>query len=182
MFEGDFDLDIEEEERIQSPANIYSLIKTLQFIEWAYNSSHIDRDTYVKETNIILEQYKNAVAAYPEYKGLENFVREYKLEDCNYAINRINRGNAQENKKPVLGEIQKMTQCFNDINIVLDTENLSVSDILPYYNEICNCFDNLKNYINIQCNNLENNTKVRIFFKAVEENFQELQTLFLYIL
>ena len=76
MFEGELELTIEEEEKIQNPANIYSLIRTLQFIEWAYNFSHIDRDTYIKETNIILEQYKNAVNAYPEYKGLDNFVVE----------------------------------------------------------------------------------------------------------
>ena len=58
MFDGDLELTIEEEEKIQNPANIYSLIRTLQFIEWAYNFSLIDRDTYVNETNIILEQYK----------------------------------------------------------------------------------------------------------------------------
>ena len=93
MFDGDLELTIEEEEKIQNPANIYSLIRTLQFIEWAYNFSHIDRDTYVNETNIILEQYKNAVNAYPEYEGIDNFVKHYKLSDCTYAINRIKEGN-----------------------------------------------------------------------------------------
>ena len=150
MFEGDLELTIEEEEKIQNPANIYSLIRTLQFIEWAYNTSHINRETYVQETNIILEQYKNAVDAYPEYKGLDNFVEEYNLKDCNYAINRINKGNAQENKGNVLTIVQRMTQNFNDINIMLDVESISVSDILPIYNELCNCFENLKNYINLQ--------------------------------
>ena len=89
MFEGELELTIEEEEKIQNPANIYSLIRTLQFIEWAYNFSHIDRDTYIKETNIILEQYKNAVSVYQEYKGFDNFVVEYKLQDYTYEINRI---------------------------------------------------------------------------------------------
>ena len=58
-------------------------------IQWAYNFSHIDRNIYIKETNIILEQYKNAVSVYPEYKGLVNFVVEYKLQDCTYEINSI---------------------------------------------------------------------------------------------
>ena len=53
----------------------------------AYNFNHIDRDTYIKETNIILVLYKNVVNAYPEYKGLDNFVVEYKLQDCTYVIN-----------------------------------------------------------------------------------------------
>ena len=150
MFEGELELTIEEEEKIQNPANIYSLIKTLQFIEWAYNFSHIDRETYIKETNIILEQYKNAVNAYPEYKGLNSFVNEYKLQDCTYALNRINQGNVQNNPKPVLGDIQKMTQLFNDLNIILDTENLTVFDVVPAYLELCNSLENLKNFIKLQ--------------------------------
>ena len=32
MFEGELELTIEEEEKIQNPANIYSLKRTLQFI------------------------------------------------------------------------------------------------------------------------------------------------------
>ena len=150
MFEGELELTIEEEEKIQNPANIYSLIRTLQFIEWAYNFSHIDRETYIKETNIILEQYKNAVNAYPEYKGLDNFVIEYKLQDCTYAINRIKQGNVINNPKPVLGDIQKMTQLFNDLNIILDTENLTVFDVVPAYLELCNSLENLKNFIKLQ--------------------------------
>ena len=154
MFEGELELTIEEEEKIQNPANIYSLIKTLQFIEWAYNFSHIDRETYIKETNIILEQYKNAVNAYPEYKGLDNFVIEYKLQDCTYAINRIKQGNVINNPKPVLGDIQKMTQLFNDLNIILDTENLTVFDVVPAYLELCNSLENLKNFIKLQHENI----------------------------
>jgi len=150
MFEGELELTIEEEEKIQNPANIYSLIRTLQFIEWAYNFSHIDRETYIKETNIILEQYKNAVNAYPEYKGLNSFVNEYKLQDCTYAINRINQGNVQNNPKPVLGDIQKMTQLFNDLNIFLDQDPLSVLDIISPYLDLCNSLENLKNFIKLQ--------------------------------
>ena len=150
MFEGDLELTIEEEEKIQNPANIYSLIRTLQFIEWAYNFSHIDRETYIRETNIMLEQYKNAVNAYPEYKGLDQFCAEYKLNDCTYAINRIKQGNVQNNPKPVLGDIQKMTQYFNDLNIFLDQDPVSVIDVLPTYIELNNSLENLKNFINLQ--------------------------------
>ena len=150
MFEGDLELTIEEEEKIQNPANIYSLIRTLQFIEWAYNFSHIDRETYIRETNIILEQYKNAVNAYPEYEGLDSFVTKHKLQECTYAINRIKLGNVQNSPKPVLGDIQKMTQLFNDLNIVLDTQTLTVFDVVPAYLELCNSLENLKNFIKLQ--------------------------------
>ena len=150
MFDGELELTIEEEEKIQNPANIYSLIRTLQFIEWAYNFSHIDRESYTKETNIILEQYKNATNSYPDYEGLYDFVKHYKLEDCTYAINRIKQGNIREGPSPIIIAIQKMTQFFNDLNLILDTDTLSVADIVPMYLELCNSLEDLKNHINLQ--------------------------------
>ena len=150
MFDGELELTIEEEEKIQNPANIYSLIRTLQFIEWAYNFSHIDRESYTKETNIILEQYKNATNAYPEYEGLDDFVKHYKLEDCSFAINRIKEGNIKGTGSSQVIAIQKMTQYFNDLNLMLDAETLSVADIVQLYLELCNTFDDLKNLINLQ--------------------------------
>ena len=150
MFDGELELTIEEEEKIQNPANIYSLIRTLQFIEWAYNFSHIDRESYTKETNIILEQYENAKNAYPEYEGLDNFVKHYKLEDCTYAINRIKEGSVKDRASASVIAIQKMTQYFNDLNLILDTETLSVADIVQMYLELCNSLEDLKNLINLQ--------------------------------
>jgi len=180
MFEGELELTIEEEEKIQNPANIYSLIRTLQFIEWAYNFSHIDRETYIKETNIILEQYKNAVNAFPEYKGLDSFVVEHKLQDCTYAINRIKQGNVQNNPKPVLGDIQKMTQYFNDLNGYLDLDPLTVSDVITVYMDLCNSLENLKNFIKLQHEdiikikncylNLKNNRKAADIITAEEKS------------
>ena len=150
MFDGELELTIEEEEKIQNPANIYSLIRTLQFIEWAYNFSHIDRESYTKETNIILEQYKNATNAFPDYEGLDNFVKHYKLEDCTYAINRIKEGNIKGTGSSQVIAIQKMTQYFNDLNLMLDVDPLSVADIVQLYLELCNTFEDLKNLINLQ--------------------------------
>ena len=150
MFDGELELTIEEEEKIQNPANIYSLIRTLQFIEWAYNFSHIDRESYTKETNIILEQYENAKNAYPEYEGLDNFVKHYKLEDCTYAINRIKEGRVKDRASASVIAIQKMTQYFNDLNLILETESLSVADIVQMYLELVNSLEDLKNLINLQ--------------------------------
>ena len=150
MSDGDLELTIEEEEKIQNPANIYSLIRTLQFIEWAYNFSHIDRESYTKETNIILEQYENAKNAYPEYEGLDNFVKHYKLEDCSFAINRIKEGRVKDRASASVIAIQKMTQYFNDLNLILETESLSVADIVQMYLELVNSLEDLKNLINLQ--------------------------------
>ena len=167
MFDGELELTIEEEEKIQNPANIYSLIRTLQFIEWAYNFSHIDRESYTKETNIILEQFENAKNAYPEYEGLDSFVKHYKLEDCTYAINRIKEGRVKDRASNSVIAIQKMTQYFNDLNLILDTETLSVSDIVQMYLELCNSLEDLKNLINLQNEDI---SKIRQCYLNLKNN------------
>ena len=167
MFDGELELTIEEEEKIQNPANIYSLIRTLQFIEWAYNFSHIDRESYTKETNIILEQYENAKNAYPESEGLDSFVKHYKLEDCTYAINRIKEGRVKDRASNSVIAIQKMTQYFNDLNLILDTETLSVSDIVQMYLELCNSLEDLKNLINLQNEDI---SKIRQCYLNLKNN------------
>lgn len=148
MFEGELELTIEEEDKIQNQANIYSLIRTLQFIEKAYSFSRVDRETYMKETNILLEQYKTSVEAFPNYK-LDDFVNEYKLHDCQFAINRIKQGTVQAEKKASMKDVATMTQCLNDINVVLQDDNPQVQDILEYYNNLYICLQNLKNCINL---------------------------------
>ena len=167
MSDGDLELTIEEEEKIQNPANIYSLIRTLQFIEWAYNFSHIDRDRYTNETNIILEQYENAKNAYPDYEGLDKFVKHYKLEDCTYAINRIKLGRIINRPPNIIISIQKMTQYFNDLNLILDTDQLSVSDIVQLYLELCNSLEDLKNLINLQNEDI---SKIRQCYLNLKNN------------
>ena len=43
-----------------------------------------------------------------------------------------------------------MTQLFNDLNIILDQDSLTVIDVVPAYLELCNSLENLKNFIKLQ--------------------------------
>ena len=143
----------EEEEKNQHIAKICSLIRTLQSIESDYNSGHIGKESYIKETNKIIEQYNNAKNAYLEYEGLDNFVKNNKLEDCIDAINRLKErwlDSGSFRYSPKI-QIQKMMQYFSDLNLILDVEEaLFVGDIVEMYLELWNSLEDLKNLINIQ--------------------------------
>lgn len=96
MFEGEYDLTFEEESQIEQPANIYSIVRTLDFIEWAFNSGHIDKETHMENSNILIEQYKTSVDAYQDkYGGIDAFAGKYGLTDFKLGINRIKQGNVQ---------------------------------------------------------------------------------------
>lgn len=96
MFEGEYDLTFEEESQIEQPANIYSIVRTLDFIEWAYNSGHIDKDNYMEQSNIILDQYKTSVDAFQDkFNGIDSFSQRYGLSDFKLGINRLKQGAVQ---------------------------------------------------------------------------------------
>ncbi len=96
MFEGEYELSFEEESQIEQPANIYSIVRTLDFVEWAYNTGHIDKDSYTEQTNLILDQYKISVDAYQDkFRGIDDFAQKYALSDFKFGINRLKQGSVQ---------------------------------------------------------------------------------------
>ena len=159
MFEGECDLTYEEESQIEQPANIYSIIRTLEFIEWAYNFSHIDKETYLEQTNTILEQYKVSVEAYKDkFNGIDDFCQKYGLTDCKYAINRVKQGNviiSNDFEKNKYNIIMNLTQRFNDTSsfFFINSENpIVVADLLDNLNDLNAAIYSAKNIISIEDN------------------------------
>jgi hypothetical protein len=162
MFEGECDLTYEEESQIEQPANIYSIIRTLEFIEWAYNFSHIDKETYYEQTNTILEQYKVSVEAYKDkFNGIDDFCQKYGLTDCKYAINRVKQGNviiSNDFEKNKYNIIMNLTQRFNDTSsfFFINSENpIVVADLLDNLNDLNAAIYSAKNIISIEDNDIK---------------------------
>ena len=186
MLNYSYQLPIEEEEKLQEPSNIYSLIRTLQFIISSYNNSQIDKETYQKELNLILEKFNNSANAFKGYEGLDNFVKKYKLEDCTYAINYLKERKQEDEKNlhipPIL--IQNIVQGFNDLNLILDDKILSIADIFTLYHNLYNNLEDIKKYINLpntdftkikKCYlNLKNNRKANEILSEEEKKQMKL--------
>jgi len=156
MFEGECDLTYEEESQIEQPANIYSIIRTLEFIEWAYNFSHIDKETYLEQTNTILEQYKVSVEAYQDkFHGIDDFCQKYGLTDCKYAINRVKQGNviiSNDSNKNNFNIIFTLTQRLNDTSnffFIKGEEPILIGDLLEIFNDLIAAIQAAKNIISI---------------------------------
>ena len=169
MYNEKYETKKEEEEKNQHITKICCLIRTLESIERDYNNGHIDKESYTKETNKILEQYYNAKNAYVEYEGLDNFVKHYKLEDCLYAINCIKERVIHFHPVPsYLIYINKMKLYFNDLSLILDIdESLCVSDIVEMYLELWNSLEHLKILINLQNENI---SKIRQCYLNLKNN------------
>ena len=60
-----------------------------------------------------------------------------------------------------------MTQLFNDLNIILDQDSLTVYDVVPTYLELCNSLENLKNFIKLQHEDI---AKIRTYYLNLKNN------------
>jgi hypothetical protein len=73
---------------------LFFYILTIQ--EWAYNGGHIDKETYMDQTNSILEQYNTSVQAYEDkFTGIDDFAERYGLKDFRLGLNRLKQGVVQ---------------------------------------------------------------------------------------
>lgn len=150
MFD-DIDLTAEEESEIEPLANIYSLIRTLDFIEWAYNFGHITPEVHLEQARIILGQYNTLVDAYREkFENLTEFCSKYDLNDCKLAINRINSGLGGDQTS--FGLVMELNQRFNDTSNIFNLRygqegQIMIGDITQIYSDLINCINKCKSLI-----------------------------------
>lgn len=79
--------------------------------EWAYTNGKVEKDKYVEQTNTILDQYKNSVNAFSNTfreQELDQFIKEYGLENYKLGINRIKQGKVQLSSDKTVSLINKL--------------------------------------------------------------------------
>lgn len=128
----------EEEIEIGRPANLYSIIKTIEVVEWALTNTYIDNNTQKTYVNELLEQYELAKTAYgSKWKDLDTFCKENGLEECTLAKLRIKNGKIDSNAKP-FQFVARLVQDLNDVYNTLETcEGVAlVSEITPPFQSV----------------------------------------------
>ena len=61
--------------------NIYSLVKTIEYLEWAYISGRVQNIEYDNQIKRLLGMYKMSSEAIPGF-NLDEFIRKWSLEHC----------------------------------------------------------------------------------------------------
>ncbi len=84
-------LDPNEENELQKFQNLFSIIKTLDYLEWAYMSGKVKGSDYDSECRQLLHLFKMQSGDVPNF-NLDNFVKEYNLMHCQSAQRRIKDG------------------------------------------------------------------------------------------
>lgn len=119
--EDNCDLLSEEEEiEIGRPANLYSIIKTIELVEQEVMNTYIDSNTQRIYVNELLDQFDRAKLLYgSKWKDLNTFCKENGLEECTLAKLRITKGKICETKSVTL--VARLVQDLNDMYNTLET-------------------------------------------------------------
>jgi hypothetical protein len=151
MFDDDCELTYEEELEVERPANIYSLIRTLEFTEWAIMNTFINQKTHETEVNYILEQLDTAIAAYGDkWEGVEKFCQKYGLDECKLAKIRIAKGRiVAADEKLDITLIARLVQDLNDFYSDLETggDEIVIAGITPRLHSIIMLLNKCRNFI-----------------------------------
>ena len=78
----------QEQIDFEKEQNIYSIIKTIEYLEWAYMSGKITGDVYDQKFKSLFHHFDMCRKAMQTF-DLEGFFRKYQLEHCITAKQRI---------------------------------------------------------------------------------------------
>ena len=55
--------------------NVYSIVKTIEYLEWAYMSGKVKGPDYDAEFRGLIHQYKMCVESIPNFDGIDRFIQ-----------------------------------------------------------------------------------------------------------
>ena len=78
---------------------MYSIIKTIEYLEWAYMSGKIKGAEYDSECVQLIHHFQMCQKSMNNFEGVDRFFNRYQLDHCQTAKQRI-----KENKSGYKGE------------------------------------------------------------------------------
>ena len=119
----------QEQIDFEKEQNIYSIIKTIEYLEWAYMSGKITGDVYDQKFKSLFHHFDMCRKAMQTF-DLEGFFRKYQLEHCITAKQRIQSGTSSY--QPVdsaAGYAAKVFDVTQKMISALDVLALQIYDI-----------------------------------------------------
>lgn len=75
----------QEQVQFEKEQNLFSIVKTIEFLEFAYMNGKVAGPDYDKEFRLLLHQFTMCQQSIPNFVGIDSFMRENNLEHCQSA-------------------------------------------------------------------------------------------------
>ena len=131
-----------EQVQFEKEQNLYSIIKTIEFLEYAYMTGKVQGAAYDNEFRSLLHQYELCSQSIPNFVGLDAFIQQYSLEHCQSAKNLINKKasnyKGEELDRNLAQRVFDITTKFMQPLDMLSLNITSVDEILPPLRDVQN--------------------------------------------
>ena len=67
----------QEQILFEKEQNLYSIISTIEYLEWAYMHGKIEGKTYDSEFRALFHNYSICKDSIPNFSGIEKFIKKY---------------------------------------------------------------------------------------------------------
>eukprot|EP00347_Sterkiella_histriomuscorum_P010777 403374957 len=128
---------------------MYSIIKTIDYLEYAYITGKIKGPEYDSECKQLLHQFNLSQQAIQGFKGIDAFFQEYELMNCHDALSRIKAGKSGYNGEDADSNVrQRIFDITTKIISALDVVAMgitSVDQLTPYIRDIQMSLNNYPN-------------------------------------
>ena len=136
-----------EQVQFEKEQNLYSIIKTIEYLEYAYITGKVQGQAYDAEFRSLHHQYKLCSESIgPQFIGLDNFMKQYSLEHCQSARALIQKGasnyKGEEIDRSLPQRVFEITTNFIRPIDLLSLEITSVDEILPALRDLNQALNN----------------------------------------
>ena len=119
---------------------MYSIIKTIEYLEWAYSTDRIGGSTYDSEFRKLLHSFQMGKESIQGFEGLDSFFKKYDLEHCYTAKKRITEGKSgyggEESDKNMAFRVMNITETLVGAIDQLEMNMVETDSLLPTFSEI----------------------------------------------
>ena len=71
-----------EKLKFEKLQNLYSLVKTIEYLYWAFTSGKIEGKVYDSEFQELFNSFKMCMNTIPNFQGVDQFFQTYQLDHC----------------------------------------------------------------------------------------------------
>ena len=128
-----------EQAMFEKQQNLFSIIKTIEFLEYVYMNGKVTGPQYDAEFRSLLHQFQMCAASIVDF-NLDIFLKQNKFESCQAAIMRVKDGRSnyrgEDTPWNLAQRVFDITTKFIAVIDVLALGNSSVDEIAPYLRDV----------------------------------------------
>ena len=138
-----------EQISFEKDQNLYSLIKTIEYLEWAYMSGKIKGQEYDAEFRSLYHHFDMCIKSIPNFAGIDKFFALHQLDHCQTAKQRVKTGmsgyKGEETDKSLAIRVMDITSKMIGAMDQLEMDYCDIDLILPSIKTIQSALDSYPN-------------------------------------